>query len=58
MDIPVIEFQVGDVNKDGSVNISDLIDLNRYILNVDKTVDAKMADVNADKKLMLLIVLN
>ncbi|NLP26786.1 MAG: glycoside hydrolase [Clostridiales bacterium] len=50
MDIPVIEFQVGDVNKDGSVNISDLIDLNRYILNVDKTVDAKMADVNADKK--------
>lgn len=48
MKIP--EYQTGDVNKDGSVNISDLVILKRYLLNADTSIDAEMADVNSDGK--------
>lgn len=49
MEIP--EYQVGDVNKDGSVNIADLVDLKRFILNMDKKIDAELADINTDGKI-------
>ena len=41
----------GDINKDGSVNIADLVILQKYLVNIDvKISDTKAADVDGNGK--------
>jgi len=45
---PEIEFILGDVNRDGEVNVTDAIDLINYILNDEGDIDLNAADYNED----------
>lgn len=38
----------GDINNDGSVNVSDLVMLQKYLLGSEKVIDSEKADVNGD----------
>lgn len=42
------EAVVGDINKDGSVDIQDLILLRDYLVNGNEKVDASLCDINKD----------
>lgn len=49
-ELPVCEYGMGDINTDGSVNIADLVEMNKYILgksSVNKD-DIVLADLNYD----------
>ncbi len=48
---PVNEFQIGDINGDGKLNIRDLGLLQQYLNNWDVSVSTAAADVNGDGKL-------
>lgn len=45
------EYELGDVNNDGKINVSDVVALQKYILKQAKTIDFKAADVMSDKKI-------
>jgi len=38
----------GDVNNDGSVNVADLVRLQKYLLGAEKEINATNADINDD----------
>ena len=44
----VTSYQIGDVNMDGYVNISDVTALIDYVLGGDANIDLQAADVNGD----------
>lgn len=44
-------YQTGDLNKDGSVNISDLILMHKFILGQKVDIDGELADINKDSKI-------
>jgi len=45
---PGPDFILGDVNRDGEVNVTDAIDLINYILNDEGDIDLNAADFNED----------
>ena len=44
-------YEIGDVNKDGAINMKDLADLQRYVNGWDIDIDIKTADMNNDGKI-------
>ena len=49
-ELPVCEYGMGDMNTDGSVNIADLVEMNKYILGKSSVNrdDIVLADLNYD----------
>ncbi|MBO5105036.1 MAG: transglutaminase domain-containing protein, partial [Ruminococcus sp.] len=49
-ELPVCAYSMGDMNTDGNVNIADLVEMNRYILNKpsENGYDVVLADLNYD----------
>jgi endo-1,4-beta-xylanase len=41
-------YSVGDINKDGEVNASDLVLLKKYLLGITDTIDSELADMNSN----------
>ena len=56
--VPEPEFMLGDVNEDGDVNITDVIDFINYLLNDEGDINLDAADYNEDSDVNITDVID
>lgn len=47
----------GDVNGDGTVNVLDLMEVSKYVINITDTINTEQADVNSDGSINIFDVM-